>query len=343
MNITFLVGNGFDLNLGLRTRYVDFYPYFMANAQDDNMIRNWLGGDNLLWADLETKLGESLTKLNVNDIEKFYKDKEELDELLLEYLEKEEAQFAQYINGKAIVEEFSRSIIHFKCGLSEIDDELIEETCRGHIGEDYAYQFISFNYTDLLDRFISMVCQHRSEMLLEEKDVRKHHLTNHVLHVHGTLEREMILGVNDPSQVNNTFLSGNKEFLDIFIKERLNRNLGQRRTENAKKLIDESDIICIFGMSIGCTDRMWWEKIMDWLHAAINHKLIVYYKDGCIRSSSQRMIRAKREVKNKLADNMKKLNLGFTGIEGMKNEICVSYNPDIFNFQYECKKDNPSP
>lgn len=27
MNITFLVGNGFDINLGLKTKYTDFTPF----------------------------------------------------------------------------------------------------------------------------------------------------------------------------------------------------------------------------------------------------------------------------------------------------------------------------
>ena len=35
MNITYLIGNGFDLNLGLRTRYTDFYDYYLNNTESD--------------------------------------------------------------------------------------------------------------------------------------------------------------------------------------------------------------------------------------------------------------------------------------------------------------------
>ena len=49
MNVTFLIGNGFDINLGLDTRYSDFYPYFIKNASSDNMIRNWISKDIELW------------------------------------------------------------------------------------------------------------------------------------------------------------------------------------------------------------------------------------------------------------------------------------------------------
>ena len=332
MNITFLVGNGFDLNLGLRTRYADFYPYFIAHASYDNMIKDWLSEDDLLWSDLEEQLGKNLQKLDVNNIEKFYEDKVELDELLLEYLAQEKEKLKVY-NATTASEEFIESLLNLKEGLSGIDRTSIEETCREHEGEHYTYRFISFNYTDLLDTFINMVCEIIAEMFAKEKNNREHHLSKNVLHIHGTLDREMILGVNDTSQINNAFLTGNNEFLDIFIKERLNRNLGQSRTETAEDMIDESDIICMFGLSIGCTDRMWWKKITDWLNSSEHHKLIVYYKDGRNRSSSLRTIRAKSRIKDRIVENMDKGTRGLLGIEEMKAKICVSYNPNIFNFK----------
>lgn len=32
MNVTFFLGNGFDININLKTRYKDFYPFFMENG-----------------------------------------------------------------------------------------------------------------------------------------------------------------------------------------------------------------------------------------------------------------------------------------------------------------------
>lgn len=31
--VTFLIGNGFDLNLGLKTRYADFYPHYVSDPE----------------------------------------------------------------------------------------------------------------------------------------------------------------------------------------------------------------------------------------------------------------------------------------------------------------------
>ncbi|MCM1155344.1 MAG: bacteriophage abortive infection AbiH family protein [Roseburia sp.] len=333
MNITFLIGNGFDLNLGLHTRYSDFYPYFIEHVSNDNMIREWLYEDDLLWSDLEEQLGQKLQKLEIDNVEKFYEDKEELDELLLEYLAQEQDRLIMVANDTVIAEEFARSLVNFKEGLSGIDKESINETCREHEGENYVYRFISFNYTVLLDRFIDRVCEKRTEKFYKEKNLREYRLSRNVLHIHGTLEREMILGVNDISQVINRFLTSNDEFLDTFIKSRLNKNLGQRKTESVEQMINESDIICIFGLSIGCTDKMWWERILDWIRTATSHKLIVYSKDGYSRSSSQRIIRTKSRIKDKLIDNGNKGYFTIFGMEELKNNICVSYNPDIFNFK----------
>ena len=40
MNITFFVGNGFDIGLGLKTKYTDFYEEYCSNTtnDDDNIL-----------------------------------------------------------------------------------------------------------------------------------------------------------------------------------------------------------------------------------------------------------------------------------------------------------------
>ena len=93
MNITFLIGNGFDINIGLKTRYTDFYPYFIEKANDDNIIKSWINPNDSNWADLEKSLGMHLSKLKGDELAKFISDKNELDELLMEYLEREQSKY----------------------------------------------------------------------------------------------------------------------------------------------------------------------------------------------------------------------------------------------------------
>ena len=66
MNITFLIGNGFDLKLGLNTRYSDFYSYYHEKASKESIILKWMKEDDDKgnWADLEMALGNK-----INDID----------------------------------------------------------------------------------------------------------------------------------------------------------------------------------------------------------------------------------------------------------------------------------
>ena len=78
MNITFMIGNGFDLQLGLKTRYIDFYNYYIAKNNND-MIAKSINENYDLWSDLEVGLGEFTSTLSNNDIESFLDSKRNLE------------------------------------------------------------------------------------------------------------------------------------------------------------------------------------------------------------------------------------------------------------------------
>lgn len=46
MNITFLIGNGFDLELGLKTRYIDFLAEYTKEDNDDSTKRFMMSKKN---------------------------------------------------------------------------------------------------------------------------------------------------------------------------------------------------------------------------------------------------------------------------------------------------------
>ena len=336
MNITFLIGNGFDLNLGLNTRYSDFYPFFIKNSTENNMIRTWLEADELLWADLEEQLGEKIENVKESELDKFYEDKAELDRLLLEYLGHEQEKVSIQNKGEKISEEFARSLKNFYSGLSEVDRNSITSTYNTYRDEEFQYCFICFNYTNALDQLVNITRKLKSPITTHQGNgVKRNNSLGVVLHIHGTLNEEMILGVNDVDQINSGFLKNDEEFLDTFIKRRMNNSIGQRKTEHAQKLIENSHIICIFGMSIGSTDKMWWEEIVKWLNRSDNNKLVIYYKgyneelDRKLPVNTIRLNnRLKREILEKGGADIKSSN-----IDKVKERIFISYNSDIFNFK----------
>lgn len=49
------------------------------------------------------------------------------------------------------------------------------------------------------------------------------------------------------------------------VKPQLNIDRGDLIDQAALNLINRADIICIFGMAMGTTDRTWWKAVSDWL------------------------------------------------------------------------------
>ena len=100
MNLTIILGNGFDIKLGLKTSYTDFYNAFLAHNQSTwNVFDEAVALHPVLcdmmkskqlpyWSDLELLLGRSVNKFNSLDVlrtEKIY-----LEEELGKYLTEEQ-------------------------------------------------------------------------------------------------------------------------------------------------------------------------------------------------------------------------------------------------------------
>lgn len=117
MNITYLIGNGFDVRLNLKSRYKDFLPYFLRNARKDNQLREEISKDNEkfeTWSDLEKALGLYTDKEGLSDeeIKNFIKHKLELDECLKRYLVEEQEKFE--IKNKIVKESMLSAFKYFK-------------------------------------------------------------------------------------------------------------------------------------------------------------------------------------------------------------------------------------
>lgn len=110
MNILYIVGNGLDIQYGLKTKYSDFYKYQIPIYKEKNINENYYNiiYDNILidqntnwenWSDLELALGE-LTKNSEIDEEEFMEDLEEVSIDLNNYLSIVQDKFD--LTGKTI-------------------------------------------------------------------------------------------------------------------------------------------------------------------------------------------------------------------------------------------------
>ena len=79
MQTVFLIGNGFDVNLGLKTRYTEFYDYYLnIPTKNENVKKLKLHlkeNKSDFWSDLEIGLGKYTANLSsYEQVEEAYDD-----------------------------------------------------------------------------------------------------------------------------------------------------------------------------------------------------------------------------------------------------------------------------
>ena len=272
MNITFLIGNGFDLNLGLDTSYNDFLNFYLQEKSgDDEEIRGFkadirrqhLDSATGLWANAELAFGhytDDIAELG-KKADSFSKRRNDFCRKLAVYLQEQEKRVDVHNHGQAFVD----AISEFRSGLTEAQLEQVNKSLDIFEG-GFNYNFIIFNYTSIIDTLINAAKQQKIQLGTREyKGTSFNNSFRKSIHVHGTTEVEMIFGVNDTSQIANmTIFEGvSPIYLDSFIKQKYNNNIGSRVDEKAFDIIKKSSFIYVYGMSIGDTDKLWWQRIVD--------------------------------------------------------------------------------
>ena len=271
MNIVFLIGNGFDLNIGMKTGYLDFYRFYLEQEPLKNVSRETIGRlkDSIRqniedWSDLEIRLGEYLNQKGEKEALDIHKD---LLHYLQKYLEKEESRFLYNGEGQSIVR---KDLLYPEAYLRPVDRQYIQNHYKP-LNEDWRVRVISFNYTESLERLIP----------LEHDNLRVETVAGHnryiaeIEHIHGYTKDRMVVGVNDVSQIQDQELRNSVRVLRRFVKPNCNRSYGLAHDEKCAEWIGAASIVCIYGMSLGDTDKVWWERISR--HLLNGGVLIIFY------------------------------------------------------------------
>lgn len=331
--ITFLIGNGFDINVGLKTSYKDFLRYYISKNPED-MISKQISKDLELiyWSNLEIELGKFTGELSKEQINSFLDSKDLLENSLIDYLEDQSGRISLTDDQKTkISNEMVKSCTKFYLDFPIKNKNIVLSHIQS-IFDDLVVSFISFNYTNTLERCLGIL---ESNELGVHKDRRNQHHSikaGDVIHVHGTIESEMILGVNDSGQILNNDFKENELLCNCLIKKDANIALGENRIEECKKVINESPIICIFGMSLGATDKMWWNYIISWLNQNSERLLVVFVYDQTIkgRYTNRQLFSKQLEILGQLKEYSGKND---TVWSSLKERIIVKINSNIFDFK----------
>lgn len=283
MNITFLIGNGFDLNLGLKTLFSDFVEeYKNKDTKDEDIIkfRKHISDNEELWSNAEFEFGQYSGELKKGEAAILSKCQKDFCENLAEYLKTQEKRIDFQENSQKVIDAFTK-LDYIATTFPLQERTILDNIYKTYINQNVLFRFINFNYTATLDECIKIVIDN-GDIFKTHKyqgNIFKHKVSDTVEHVHGTVEKEMVFAVNDETQIHNLEVF-DCEYGDIYknliIKKNANNSYGENTDAKVWGLIKESHIIYVYGMSIGDTDKLWWERICQWLSEKSDRHLIVH-------------------------------------------------------------------
>lgn len=345
MNITFLIGNGFDIGLKLETQYEKFYPKYCKFDLDDNdnisdfkyLLSDWQDLDDedengykkiVDWADFERAFGKHAKNFTLKDKRDYL---ERFEHFVMEFnkhLESEEAKI-DYSNKKLIAEKMGKAVttyFHIRTG-----DKNRIQTLYNRIAGQRVYNFISFNYTKTLD-----TCVRIFDESLKNDGSRK---VGNICHIHGYIDRNMILGVDNEDQIENPELAQDIEVVNEIVKPKQNQESRTNYENDAISLINNSHIICVYGMSIGETDKKWWNIISKWLLGDSNRALVILRHDD---NYTDRFTFTQNKTIDKITNKyLDMLDLSNEQKEKIKPQIYVGVNNDVFGMDLLKKENKP--
>ena len=322
MNILYFIGNGFDINVGLKTRYSDFYEYYKSIDSKNELVANLKKNiaENIVnWSDLELAFGKYTANLNtLEDFDEVYDD---IVDHLGDYLEKEEQKFnISNIDLKKFLSHLCTPEMHLAPG----DIEEINEYRRGQGQTQSNINIITFNYTRTIERVLEN--QGMSTAIGTQTNGFPIVLKS-IQHIHGYTDARTILGVNDISQVSQENFHTNREILDALIKPSCNHSQRHNVDKTCEKHVSKADFIYIFGSSLGDTDNHWWNLIGQQLRRGI--KLIIFSKGEEIKGRfGHKPIRTQRKIKKHFLD---RTDLTEDEKQDFENNIYVGVNTGMFS------------
>ena len=337
MNVLYLIGNGFDLRLGLPTRYADFLEFYKGQTlklgadrrRQEEAIKKYKErfftemaereerGEEQ-WKDLEIALGEFTTAFG-DDADGFCDFYEDMNRSLEAYL----SQCDSFEPTPEEVEKFREDLTYpYRYFKLKEEKELRALT----IAQAWYIDVISFNYTS------SFECLCQDALLVGESTYAEGHEGHPVIyqgvkHVHGSLgQGGILLGVDHGEQITNEQYRKNDDVADLLLKPQANEGRGTLVDEECLSLIAGADVICLFGLSLGPTDQMWWTAIKKRFLDNPEVILLYFHYDPAADSALKFDRRRERRARQHL---IKALDL-----EGNQKEyddrIFVAINSDMF-------------
>lgn len=329
MNIVFIVGNGFDLNLGLKTSYRDFYKFYIKQESSSKEvidklkeeIQNDIQSGKKKWSDLELSLGRYTSSLTSPDhVKTIIFDI--VDKLCI-YLEEEQNKIDYSQLNRSI---FINDLLNPEKYLSQRDkDEIKVWKRKWNNTQKINLHILTFNYTKTIEKILG---EQRSNVAIRSQG-NKTTILKGIEHIHGFIDERTVLGVNDVEQIENEEFRQRQEVIEVIVKPKHNQELGHTKDDYCVQQINNANLICVFGSSIGETDKKWWKQIGSKVGNLC--RLIIFQRASTIDPRNQIQVAPiRRNIKDQF---LSMTNLSETEKENAKQSIYVGINANIFRLQ----------
>ncbi|WP_309260431.1 AbiH family protein [Bacillus cereus] len=286
-----IVGNGFDMSLGLKSSYQNFIEYIKSRnkfAKDyelynyNRLFLRKYENFHLNWSDFESLYEETVRKINnrsqkneepqdIFDIASVNDSIKRLEEDFHEYLSDE---YQKWIEQKTIQIRSS----DFK-GFTEEVNPFFKKMIK-----DENTFFINFNYTNTIEVLCESVLYDPEPIRISQSSLEVKKAKERVFHIHGSLEEENILfggGFTDSEDINKIHYSQsliNDKLFRIKENELLNSTRKKIMSTIDLNSEDRNNDLFIIGHSLQGSDFPFLSKLIQ----KANKVFIFYYEDDYI-------------------------------------------------------------
>ena len=215
-----VIGNGFDLNLGLKTSYYDFMKSEEFSQIKGSFLVTHLKKKNgrNLWIDIENEMSDYSYRLYEHFTPVAHPKKDaQIQKLKSEHIELCDA-LSQYLR-KATAAEFTcleeSQALSILCEIKKIKPAYI----------------LNFNYTDTIEKI-------KKIHLLDEIEIN---------HIHGSLEKGIVFGVEDAAKLEKDH---------VFLYKSYNQF---NNIQGLHSIFENADNFMFFGYSLGQTDHSYFD------------------------------------------------------------------------------------
>ena len=345
MNVTYLIGNGFDLGLGLKTGFEDFLKYYLTvESRDEDIIdfKRAIKNDSIdLWADFEVSFGKYSMYFDKDNFSTLIKIYENVLNEMNTYLKNEVKKIPWSISD-FYANKFKKWILLndlISMGFRPAISHAFELDTNYYKTDTINHNFLIYNYTKTFDKFLDSITEKDGETLASTQYIKYDELRDRiqkigkVIHIHGELDKYLILGVNDETQL--WFSDPLPDKIEArMIKPIKNVRIGSMVEENGANIIDRSSIIVIYGMSMGKTDAIWWERIGEWLGKDVAKRIILFVYDPSIDTrpvtAIDYLLEIEEQYRNELLET---LNVPVDKWDLLKKKVIIIINSDFMQMK----------